>query len=260
MADRERWTRQQLLVAFWLYCQMPFGKMDQRNPQIIKFSEQIGRTPSALAMKLSNIASLDPEITSTGRVGLDGASKADKEMWIEMQADWESFAERSAEAVGLLLVEPNSEVSVLDLDAVDYSGQDKIVETKVRVGQRFFRRAVLSAYDFKCCISGLSMPDLLVASHIVPWASGSDNRLNPRNGLALSALHDKAFDIGLITINDDFTLRLSSKGFDAKDDFYVKSVKAYEGKEIARPEKFSPHLEFLAFHREHVFEKKWRSP
>jgi putative restriction endonuclease len=60
---------------------MPFGKMHYRNPEIIKYAGVIGRTPSALAMKLSNIASLDPAITTTGRKGLIGASATDKAMW-----------------------------------------------------------------------------------------------------------------------------------------------------------------------------------
>lgn len=66
MAERLAWTRQQLLVAFSLYCQTPFGKLHSRNPEIIKYADLINRTPSALAMKLTNIASLDPAITSTG--------------------------------------------------------------------------------------------------------------------------------------------------------------------------------------------------
>ncbi len=52
------WSREQLLIAFNLYCQMPFGKMHSKNPDIIRFADLIGRTPSALAMKLTNIASL----------------------------------------------------------------------------------------------------------------------------------------------------------------------------------------------------------
>ena len=69
MTHGSRWTREQLLVAFALYCRLPFGRLHYRNPEIIRFAEAIGRTPSALAMKLTNIASLDPEITSTGRRG-----------------------------------------------------------------------------------------------------------------------------------------------------------------------------------------------
>ncbi|MDP2142182.1 MAG: HNH endonuclease [Gammaproteobacteria bacterium] len=259
MAATNNWTRQQLLVAFALYCQMPYGKMHSRNPEIIKIAEQIGRTPSALAMKLTNIASLDPEITSTGRTGLRGASSADKSMWDEMQGDWEGFAVKSGEAMRVAL--QGTEIPSLEIDEeeIDYSGKDKVVITTARDGQRFFRNSVLSAYDFKCCISGLANPRLLVASHIVPWRNEVSNRLNPANGLSLSVLHDKAFDIGLITINEDMTVRVSKKSLDELDYFYRDTILSYEGKPISLPEKFFPKLEFLAYHRAEVFEKPRRS-
>ena len=92
MVYASHWTRDQLLVAFALYCRLPFGRLHYRNPEIIKFAEAIGRTPSALAMKLTNIASLDDAITTTGRSGLRNASAADRAMWEEMHEDWERFA------------------------------------------------------------------------------------------------------------------------------------------------------------------------
>ena len=52
MVSRRVWTRQELLVAFALYCRLPFGRLHSRNPEIVQFAEAIGRTPSALAMKL----------------------------------------------------------------------------------------------------------------------------------------------------------------------------------------------------------------
>lgn len=217
MATRNDWTRQQLLVAFFLYCQMPFGKMHSRNPEIIKYAALIGRTPSALAMKLTNITSRDPSITSTGRKGLESASAADKAMWGEMQANRERFT------------------------------------TTVRVGQDFFRQSVLSAYKYQCCITGLSVPKLLVASHIVPWRVDAANRLNPSNGLCLSMLHDKAFYAGIITIMKDMTVSVSQKHASKSDQFFNSALLAYNGKPIALPDKFSPLAEFLAYHRQHVF-------
>ena len=186
MPSRISWTRQQLLVAFSLYCKMPFGKLHSRNPEIIKYAEFLGRTPSALAMKLTNIASLDPAITVTGRKGLKGASKADRLMWDEMQNGWEHFVIQSENAINEVLSKASIEHSVIqdDQDSAeeqqDYTGETKIVTSKTRVGQSFFRKAVLSAYDNKCCITGLSVPQLLVASHIVPWSVDRENRLNPR--------------------------------------------------------------------------------
>jgi HNH endonuclease len=251
MAIRTGWTRQQLLVAFKLYCQLPFGKLHSRNPEIIKHAEAIGRTPSALAMKLTNIASLDPAIISTGRKGLKGASAADREMWVEMESDWEAFAFEIKQAYSDLALEPeeghNSEGN--------YTGFDRQSQTTVRVGQDFFRQSVLSAYRNRCCITGLAVPKLLVASHIVPWRVDQANRLNPRNGLCLSMLHDKAFDAGMITIAEDMTVKVSRKYVMKGDTFFSSAILAYEGQQIEIPEKFVPDHDYLSYHRDVVFEQ-----
>lgn len=258
MSTKNGWTRQQLLVAFNLYCQMPFGKMHSRNPEIIRYAELIGRSPSALAMKLTNIASLDPAITSTGRKGLEGASTTDKTMWQEMQADWGRFAieaQQAASALGAVVeVEPTVDDASMPDEIVDYTGSNKSVLATTRIGQNFFRRSVLSAYEYQCCITGLAIPKLLVASHIVPWRDDGANRLNPRNGLCLSMLHDKAFDVGIITIAEDMTVKVSRKQASHADQFFDAALFAYDGKPIALPEKFRPHGEFLAYHRQHIFE------
>lgn len=245
------WTRQQSLVAFSLYCRLPFGLFHSKNPDIIQSASLIGRTPSALAMKLSNIASLDPAITSTGRSGLSGASSADKAMWQEMQQDWAAFSIALAQAKLEFGLENDAE----NIDTTSESVTTKLAEVKVRVGQQFFRSAVLSAYSQRCCISGLTNPKLLVASHIVPWREDEQNRLNPHNGLALSALHDKAFDLGLITIDDDYRVVVSNQSINTKDAFFMSAVASFHGKSIALPEKFSPASQFLAFHREHIFQQ-----
>ena len=256
MAARTGWTHQQLLVAFNLYCQMPFGKMHSRNPEIIKYAELIGRTPSALAMKLTNIASLDPAITSTGRKGLQGASAADKIMWEEMQADWEQFAIKSQQATSAFGATTEFEATIdssIPDEIIDYTGSNKTAQTAIRIGQDFFRRSVLSAYNFRCCITGLAVPKLLVASHIIPWRIDAANRLNPKNGLCLSMLHDKAFDTGIITIAEDMTIRVSPEYSANADHFFNSALLAYNGKLIALPEKFKPHREFLGYHRQYVF-------
>ncbi|WP_215398998.1 HNH endonuclease [Rheinheimera oceanensis] len=245
------WTRQQSLVAFSLYCRLPFGRFHARNPEIIQYAHIIGRTPSALAMKLSNIASLDPAITSTGRSGLTGASATDKALWQEMQQDWAAFAIAMAQAEQEIC--PETLLTAVD-DPYKVS-TSKIAEVKVRIGQQFFRNAVLSAYNQRCCISGLANPKLLVASHIVPWSADEHNRLNPHNGLALSALHDRAFDLGLITVDEDYRVVVSNQGSGKDDLFFNVAIASFHGKPIALPEKFYPAAQFLAFHREHIFQQ-----
>lgn len=258
MATKNGWTRNQLLIAFNLYCQMPFGKMDSRNPEVIKYAEIIGRTPSALAMKLVNIASLDPAITSTGRSGLKRASNSDKAMWAEMQADWDYFANEMQQAINSFEI---PELSMSEDDAaipdktIDYSGSNKVIQSTTRIGQNFFRRSVLSAYEHRCCMSGLMVSQLLVASHIVPWRVDVANRLNPSNGLCLSMLHDKAFDIGVLTIAENMTIKVSKKIANNDDMFFNAAILAYDGKPIFLPKKFRPFADFLHYHREQIFEK-----
>lgn len=254
MTTRTPWTRQQLLAAFEIYCcRLNFGSFHSRNPEIVRFASAIGRTPSALAMKLSNIASLDPLIVSSGRVGLKSASSADRAMWEEMSHDWENFSlqlKENLDALGLSDVPPANNLIDGPLESSP-TGWDRTVTTTSRVGQTFFRAAVLSAYNHTCCITGLSVPQLLIASHIVPWRIDPANRVNPRNGLLLSALHDRAFDVGLLTINADMTVRVSPES--PRDEFFASAVKAYEGCPIRMPEKFAPHPEFLQYHREYVY-------
>jgi hypothetical protein len=254
MPSSSGWTRDQLLVALSLYCQIPFGKISHRNPDIVRWAELIGRTPSALSMKMGNIASLDPTIRSTGRSGLENASVADKAIWEEMQSDWERFAvevERAAMGFGAQPTAPAERIE----SGEDYSGAERAVEARARIGQNFFRNAVLSAYDYRCCITGLAVPSLLVASHIIPWRIDASNRLNPRNGLSLSALHDRAFDAGIMTVGNDLTVRISRRDSLKSDPFFKIALMAYDGKPISRPEKFAPDASFLAYHHEHIFQR-----
>jgi hypothetical protein len=153
MAYRSIWTREQLLVAFALYCRLPFGRLHSKNPEIVEVAAAIGRTPSALAMKLTNIASLDPAIISTGRSGLPGASANDRDMWNEMQADWERFAVDSQRALSELGTSTRQCDYSVNGDEVVLEGSDRAVISTTRIGQRFFRRAVMSAYDERCCIT-----------------------------------------------------------------------------------------------------------
>ena len=255
MITHTRWTRQQLLVAFDLYCRIPFGKIHRNNPEIIRHANAMGRTPSALAIRLVNIASIDPVITSTGRRGMPhGATKDVRNMWSEMHDNWDSFIVEAGQALKQFGLATEPEKPSIDEEGKSSSGlgEDRTALTTVRRGQDFFRAAILSSYNSRCCITGLSIPTLLIASHIVPWRDDTANRVNPRNGLLLSALHDKAFDKGIITINDDFTVRVS-RAFTA-DDFFSFSITAYDGLPIRQPDKFAPDQQFLAYHREHIFQ------
>lgn len=258
--SNERWTRVELKLAFHLYCQLPFGKLHRGNAEIVELAKLINRTPSAVAMKLVNFASLDPAITSTGRSGLNNASSLDREIWAEFNADWEGLAiECTRLRVDLAKSRGAPLAATLDDDESvgleDFTGETRRVVTEQRIKQHFFRRAVLSSYRGRCCMSGLSEPRLLLASHIVPWSKDKANRLNPSNGLCLSALHDRAFDRGLITLADDFTVLVSKQLQRCDSDFMRYALLDLHGRTIELPERFTPSKEFVARHRTEVFDR-----
>ena len=182
-------------------------------------------------------------------------------MWDEMQGNWERFALESQATVDavsgnrqLMVAQPMTEYELDIGDEPNYSAENKSTYTQIRVGQKFFRRSVISAYQGRCCITGLTDSRLLVASHIVPWRADAHNRLNPRNGLCLSALHDKAFDQGLFTLTDDFRIKTSPdiKAIESNR-FAADWLVALEGRSIELPEKFRPLEEFIDWHRKNIF-------
>lgn len=131
------------------------------------------------------------------------------------------------------------------------SGEDIVRETKTRLGQSYFRRLVLANYDNKCCITGLNIPQTLRASHIVAWAEDKANRMNPENGLCLSATYDAAFDKHLISFDDNYCMIVSKE---IKDYYTNETVRKYfenyEGTQLNLPSRFLPNKELLAKHRE----------
>ena len=249
---RRDWTRDEVLAALHLYTQLSFGQLHKGNADIKALAAKMARTPSSVAMKLTNLASLDPQITANGRKGLPGASARDRSVWAELQSHWDVTALEAAAAFERIAGQANAAVN----DAGDSSHEPVFAEgltraavVQVRKNQHIFRRAVLNSYNNRCCISGLSEERLLVASHIVPWSEDQQNRLNPQNGLCLSALHDKAFDVGLITVTPDHRVLVSpSLKRKSADTFMAESLLKFDQHPIVLPERFKPKAEFLAWH------------
>lgn len=252
---RKPWTREQLVMTLALYCQLPFGKMHSRNPAVIALARRFERTPSAVALKLVNFASLDPDLRGRGVGGMGNTSAADRAVWAEFFGRWDVLAENSLGEERLEAVEVPRRGRTIPRGAPP--GVTEILrETTQRRGQSFFRAAVMAAHDGKCCITGITSEALLRASHIVPWSHNLSLRLDPRNGLCLNALHDAAFDRGLITLAENFELCVSKRlEHEVPATIYGTMFKSLDGLPIALPERFRPTREMLAYHRKHVFRR-----
>lgn len=248
------WTREELILAINLYCKLPFGRLHKSNPAIIHLAELIGRTPSSIAFKLVNFASLDPSLKARGIKGASNSSKLDKAIWDEFYDNWN---ELPFESENLLSKFENK--SIEELNNIDTQGlpQGKTREQllRVRVNQSFFRSTIMASYNNSCCITGLNQPELLIAGHIKPWSIDEPNRLNPRNGIAINALHDKAFEAGLITITPEYKIKVSSILLkQRKSDSIEKYFHQYNDRDIFLPSKFLPDIDFLKFHNETKFQ------
>jgi putative restriction endonuclease len=249
-----KWSREELIIAFNLYCKTPFGKIHSHNPEIIALAKILGRTPSAVSWKLANFARLDPSLQDRNIAGASHGSKLDAEIWDEFNHDWGKLGFESEKLLAQKTGKQVEEVTDIEVFDLPKTGKERETVVKVRVNQSFFRKTVLAAYDFKCCITGLGIPELLNASHIVPWSKDEINRVNPRNGLCLNAIHDRAFDRGLLTITPEFKIKISkSIKRDNIDSAVHDFLFRYDGSDIKLPTKFLPDANFLKYHNKSVF-------
>lgn len=263
-APAVKWTREHLLIALNLYCKLPFGQFHDTNPLIVQVAKKMGRSAGSLEMMLNNFASVDPVQQARGIRGLPGIAKKAETQWHEYFENLPTLGPESEQLLhDLFTADDSKEVSLLAGDKAEFApskapdGPTEIIANrKVRRGQNFFRDTVLSAYGVRCCISGINVPRLLIASHIKPWGKFPEVRLEPRNGLCLSTLHDAAFDSGLITLDEKLNVVLSKslKRFFPQPAL-EQSFVPFEGQRIQLPNKLAePSQDFLRYHREEVFQ------
>ena len=247
----DKWTREEEIIVLDLYCKIPFKSSSKNNPKVIKIANLIGRTPSAVNMKIGNFGSFDNRLKEQGIVGLSNASKLDKKIFYEFNGKWDELAYESKK----LIAKYNGE-QILDNYKDIPNGYEKETLIKQRVHQQFFRQAVLASYNGACCITGLSNPELLVASHIKPWKDSTSNeKTDPKNGLCLNSLYDKAFYRGFITISDKYEIIVSNKIRDICNGESVdKFFNVLKGHKINLPEKFLPQKEYLQYHNDCIYE------
>ena len=175
---RRRWTREETLIVFNLYCRIPFKDSNKAHPDVQYIARLIGRTPDSVNMKIGNFGSLDPELKKRGIRGLTNRSRLDESVWNEFHDNWEELIDESERLIAER--ERTLDIPTRNSESVQREGRDKIAERKVRENQRFFRNAILSAYENRCCVTGIDIEALLIASHIKPWRD-SDSTEKPKS-------------------------------------------------------------------------------
>jgi putative restriction endonuclease len=250
------WTRDELILAVNLYCKLPFGRLHRLNPEVIHLSNLINRTPGSVAYKLVNFASLDPSLKARGIKGASNVSKLDTEIWNEFLNNWDSLPFESEKLLANFEHKSIEELNNIIETELPKEGKTREQIVKVRVNQSFFRSAILASYNNTCCITGIQQSEFIIAGHIKPWSSDEKNRLNPQNGIAINALHDKAFENGLLTIDTNYKIIISSillkqKKSKSIDEYFAK----YHNHQMILPSRFLPDIEFLKYHNQERFKQ-----
>lgn len=251
--DRRAWSDEEMILSLDLYYKLPFGRLNQHTPEVRELAALIGRTPSSVALRLVNYAACDPYIVSSGRRGMVSGIGKCKPFWDHYADNTEELFLQAENIRASLLAKPVEEI--LQLNSTDFIGQEKEAVIKQRINQNAFRAVILANYNEQCAISGICIPQLLIASHIVPWSDDVNNRLNPTNGICLSPLYDKAFDKGYIGIRpDDYTVIISKELKSYKNrDFYQDYFASIEDTPIMLPNKHNPNPAFLIYHIDNIF-------
>lgn len=237
------WNREELILALALYCQIPFSATSAKNPRVQLLAERLGRTPASVARKLGSFGSLDERLAQKGISGLPHTSRLDKEAWEAFKHD-----------LGSLAVMAHVVEKSLHIPTGETEGRRM---TKTRLVQAFFRQAVLSGYNYACCVTGIDEPGCLIACHIVPWSADPRNRANPSNGLCLSATFERLFDCGLMTVTATLRVRFASQMKAGSSAPVEEHILRCEGKQIQMPTRFCPDASFLSWHRENVFRDRF---
>ncbi len=249
------WTREELILSLNLYLKLPFGKLDSRTPEIIHLANITGRTPGSVSMRLNNFASVDPYHQQRGIGGLPGGKKQVEPIWNEFINNKDELLFESerilAEKEKISLENKFAET----LKGTEHlKGEYKLREIKTRVNQNVFRQIVIANYNGKCAITGINIPDLLFASHIIPWSKNEKERLNPENGICLSPLYDRAFDKGYIGLNKKYEIILSDElNKKSKEEYHTKFFAPLKGTKIIMPQKYYPNKTFLEYHLDEIF-------
>ena len=244
------WTREETIVAFYVYCKIPFKDSSKSNPVIMEYAQILNRTPSALNMKVGNIGRLDPDLRQKGITGLVHGAKMEEEVWKEFYNNPEHLALESEKIIAKLRGKTLEQVADFSIDDLP-QGKEREIVIKQRINQSFFRMAVLSSYNNRCCISGIGNKELLEACHIVDWSIDTANRTNPKNGLCMNPFFHKVYDKLLMAISPDLKIIISDELLQNTEDSKFKNyLKSINGEKITMPNKFFPEREFLQDHYE----------
>ena len=248
---RRNWTREETTLALALYLCTPTNKIRENNPNVLLLAEAFNRTPTAVKMKLFNLGSHDILLKQKNFHSLENGSKIDEEIWNKY------MGENRTKSLESFLDDVDGIAGSLELN-LPFIGRapGKVGETKtiaqVKLGRRqdFFRNTVLSMYNNRCLVTGLSLPPLIEVAHIIPWAEDASLRLVPANGLTLNPLIHRAYDATYLGIDPDMNIHVCQELMDKSQGKLQELFENVNGTRLLLPENVQPAPEYLERHYE----------
>lgn len=242
---RRNWSEDEVRAALALYLRLEFGKFHKGNRDVIALASRIGRSASAVALKLTNLAALDESLPQRG---MANASATDRKVWQQFLTSPEAVIRDATPLAGAGAIPAAEGFAERQRRYEAQQSQPQHVAIDRRKGQGFFREMILASYRSRCALTGLEDTRLLTASHIVGWAEDRSLRLNPHNGLCLNALHDRAFDRHLISFDEDYRMIIAP---DVPKAARIQ-LERTDNRRLTMPARFLPSQDFLERHRRHM--------
>ncbi|WP_317416145.1 HNH endonuclease [Thermophilibacter provencensis] len=236
--SRRNWSRQEALIvlAFYLCPPLPQKNWDDSDTEIRLLAGEIGRTESAVCLKIAYLKACDPNRTDLGFTNTTGMDRQIISKYLVNPNATMSEAIWELKQIGIR-ISCDGEIEASGSSRPDHPqqlGLERVEQVRTRANQDYFRSVLLSNYGCACRLTGIDIPTLPTASHIKPWAAATPSeRLMSSNGLLLNALHDRAFDRDLITPDDRYRVVVSLRvPHTPTNDRWLY---AFDGRKIALP-------------------------
>ena len=269
-SHRRNWSREETMMAFALYIVLEPRECDDKGPDVQRLASFLHRTPGSVALKIWNIASHDVNRSAQGKAGMKHGSKLDSQVWQWYAENPDIFITKCLDLLQDALLQADEHhfhpaplasdrystletATKLVIGKLNPEGGEREATTIQRINQSYFRNSLLSNYRHTCCITGIRIPSMLIASHIKPWkASTPAEKIAASNGLLLNAFHDRAFDQGLISIDDDYRIMVNHDKV-MHSPINDQWLYDFEGRRITLPSISQPSHEFIEYHHKHIF-------
>ena len=236
------WSDEELIVACYIY-----NSDWSYTEKIRRALQYLGRNESSVKFRFGNFDNF-----RKGAGGFANGGTHARKIWDKYQENPSEMAELAISLFngGQVGSASNSEsemateLGVFDIEEGSY----REYISKYRKNQDKLRAATLTCAGNRCCVTGISEPMFLIASHIKPWSvCEPKEKTDVHNALCLNTFHDSLFDKYRMTVNESMEIIYDPKLEDCIPEKTYRSM-IQEYTEIKVNESNKPATKYLEYH------------